>query len=232
MFRARTLTTIKKTGDTGITATGLLTEKLKPELWHEGLLYQLCVVCIAFVAGWLVHTSLDGKRDVEPLDNALAYLFASTQHVSGGFPLRTSIGQQRDNRDGRQMGHARAADGSGPLGFQMRYRASRHSQFPRIGDGYGGVGGKREVSEDSRGQLFLDHRFSKAYRSGLWSAIPDHGIVTQEPSKIGPAFGMLVPAVDKDGRHRAGIRLLELAVPLGSYAVFERGQRHVGSDLT
>ena len=57
----------------------------------------------------------------------------------------------------------------------------------------------------------------KAYRADYGPQFRTKGIVTQVPPKIGPAFGMLVPAVDADGNDRAGIRLPELAVPLATY---------------
>jgi hypothetical protein len=44
-----------------------------------------------------------------------------------------------------------------------------------------------------------------------------NGIITQEPPKVGPAYTVLVPQVDKDGNERTGIQLPELRVPLATY---------------
>ena len=43
------------------------------------------------------------------------------------------------------------------------------------------------------------------------------GIPTRVPAGFGTAFFTLVPAADADGNDRAGIRLPELVVPLGTY---------------
>lgn len=43
------------------------------------------------------------------------------------------------------------------------------------------------------------------------------GIVTLEPPKVGSAFPMMVPAVDRDGNELAGIKMPEVAVPLATY---------------
>ena len=44
-----------------------------------------------------------------------------------------------------------------------------------------------------------------------------NGIITLEPPKMGPAYTVLVPQVDKDGNERTGIQLPELQVPLATY---------------
>ena len=46
----------------------------------------------------------------------------------------------------------------------------------------------------------------------------NRGIVSVEPPEVGPAFTVLVPAVDNDGNARAGIRLPDIAVPLATHA--------------
>lgn len=43
------------------------------------------------------------------------------------------------------------------------------------------------------------------------------GIDEREPPGVGPAYATLVPAVDADGIDRGGVRLPEIAVPLGTY---------------
>ena len=201
----------QKDPHTGIT-DGLLTHKLKPEFWPK-VFYTNSAYEYWGRAASLIHTSLDGKRDVEPLDNARAYLFASTQHGPGGFPPRTSIGQQRDN----------------PMDFKWAMRGLLSaldrwvsdetepppSRFPRIDDG-------TAVSAESMKfpkipGVSYSSLVHKAYRADYGPQFRTKGIVSQEPPKIGPAFGMLVPAVDADGNDRAGIRLPELAVPLATY---------------
>jgi len=45
----------------------------------------------------------------------------------------------------------------------------------------------------------------------------NQGIVDNEPPKVGTAFVGLVPAVDENGNSRAGIRLPQIEVPVGTY---------------
>ena len=44
------------------------------------------------------------------------------------------------------------------------------------------------------------------------------GIADHVPPRAGPAYRTLVPAVDKDGIERAGVRLPEISVPLATYS--------------
>lgn len=64
-----------------------------------------------------------------------------------------------------------------------------------------------EVAGAGRGSF--NHRFAQASRDG-------HQHWNVEPPRLGPVFPALVPAVDPDGKDRAGIRLPEVAVPLAS----------------
>jgi len=67
------------------------------------------------------------------------------------------------------------------------------------------------------GEGSFSTRLHKAYRADYGSRFRGEGIVTRQPPRIGPAFQILVPAVDSDGNERAGIKLPEVAVPLASY---------------
>jgi hypothetical protein len=201
----------QKDPETGIT-DGLLTHKLKPEFWPK-IFYTNSAYEYWGRAASLIHTTLDGKRDVEPLDNTRAYLFSSTQHGPAGFPPKISIGQQRDN----------------PMNFKWAMRGLLSaldrwvadgttpppSQFPRVDDG-SAVSAENMKFPKIPGVSYssLVH---KAYRADYGPEFRTKGIVSQEPPKIGSAFGMLVPAIDADGNDRAGIRLPELEVPLATY---------------
>jgi hypothetical protein len=43
------------------------------------------------------------------------------------------------------------------------------------------------------------------------------GVITVDPPKLGPAYQILLPQVDQDGIDEGGIRLPEVAVPLGTF---------------
>jgi hypothetical protein len=57
----------------------------------------------------------------------------------------------------------------------------------------------------------------EAYRVDYGSQFKSQGIATLEPPRVGRAFTMYVPQVDRDGIDLGGIRLPEVATPLATY---------------
>ena len=94
---------------------GILTHALKREFWPK-IFYTNSAYEYWGRAASLIHTTIDGKRDIELFDNVRVFLFSGTQHGPGSFPPRVSIGQQRANPLDFPLGHARAAAGDEPLG--------------------------------------------------------------------------------------------------------------------
>ncbi len=196
---------------TGMT-DGLQTHRLKPE-FRPKVFYTNSAYEYWGRAASLIHTSLDGTSDIAPLDNARIYLFASTQHGPARFPPKRSQGVQRDN----------------PMDFSWNMRALLKaldrwvaddvappaSRYPRIADGT--LVSAEKLNFPAIPGLKVSTLVHKAYRADYGPDFYTKGIVTQEPPKIGKAFPILVPAVDKDGNDRAGIALPELTVPLATY---------------
>jgi hypothetical protein len=56
-----------------------------------------------------------------------------------------------------------------------------------------------------------------AYPSNYGPDFRTKGIATQEPPEIGTPYPVMVPQVDQDGLDIAGIRMPEIAVPVGTY---------------
>ena len=153
----------------------------------------------------LVHTSVDGTKDLTLPDNVRVYLFAGNQHGPGVFPPTAGAGQQKGN----------------PTDYWWNMRAlfvamdkwvregvaPPASRYPRLADGtlvkaqdvafpeIPGVQSPRTLTAGSRiGNPFV------AGGAGAGTALP-----------------LLVPQVDADGNERSGIRLPEVAVPLATY---------------
>jgi len=166
-------------------------------------------------AASLLHTDVQGQRDIPLPDNVRVYLIAGAQHLGGGPHTRGKCQQPRNVLNDRP-----------PILRAMLVALDRWvsgrgepptSRYPRIADGglvdlatwrrsfpnIPGVG----VPEDYYRPCRLD--FGPRFRS--------EGIADIVPPKMGPAFGALIPAVDSDGNDRAGIRLPDVAVPLGTY---------------
>ncbi|MEW6322263.1 MAG: alpha/beta hydrolase domain-containing protein [Acidobacteriota bacterium] len=215
---------------TGMT-DGLLTHALKPEhrpkIFHTNTSYEYWGR-----AASLIHTSVDGRADVELPANVRGYLLAAGQHGVAAFPPTRTIGQQLNN----------------PLDFRWAMRAllvSMHrwvtdgtappaSALPRVADG-------TLVAPDALAfprlpSVNVATTPHKAYRLDYGPRFRTEGIVTKEPPERGPAFAILVPQVDADGNELAGIRLPELSVPVATYTGWnlfnERsGPTHVVSSM-
>jgi hypothetical protein len=160
----------------------------------------------------LTHVSIDGKRDMPPLDSTRIYLFAGTQHGPAAFPPRVTSGRLPDNpnayswfmRSLLQKLDAWVGDDAAPPASVYPTLTDRtlversQLKFPAIP----GV----DVPVALRGPVRID--FGSKYASD--------GVVA-EPPKVGAAFPVLLPQVDADGNEVAGLRSPELAVPLATY---------------
>ncbi len=165
----------------------------------------------------LLHTDVEGKRDLEPDPNTRLYLIAGTQHLGGSddpgakgvcrHPLNpvkhrgpvlrallTALDRWviDDNAAPPASRHPRLDDGS------LVPVEAFQSQFPDIP----GVAAPDHVYQPRR----LDH-------GPRWES---EGIADEVPPLVGDPYVTLVPAVDADGNEIAGIRLPDIAVPLGT----------------
>ncbi len=164
-------------------------------------------------AASLIHTTIDGKSDVEVPDNVRIYHIAGTQHGPGSFPSRRTIGEQ----PGNTVDYRWAMRGLlGALSDWVRLdREPPPSQYGRIADG-------TLVSAEKLGWpeipgVRFSNKLHKAYRADYGPRFYSQGIVDNQPPKNLGAYPMLVPAVDADGNETAGIRLPLVAVPLATH---------------
>jgi len=168
-------------------------------------------------AGSLTHTSDDGRKDVPMAPTSRLYFLAGTPHSSGVLPsARTtrSQGFQHFTNFAEQRWVARAL----LLDLDAWIRNGNEpppSQYPSIS--------RRELVP------FKDVRFPAApsfpfttYMPQVWRMDygPDYTttkVITKEPPQLGAPYRVLVPQVNADGNDISGIRLPEVAVPLGTY---------------
>jgi hypothetical protein len=169
-------------------------------------------------AASLIHTSVDGQRDVEPYPNERIYHLASGQHGVGRFPPP----------DDSRMPNADAYRGN-PLNFQYTLRALLVRMIDWVWDAsdpppsmYPTIAGGTLVPLDEvafpdlPGVAFprVTHEAYRVNYGPRWS----EGIVDIQPPELGPAFPMLVPQVDRFGNERGGVPTVEIQAPLASYA--------------
>ncbi len=197
--------------ETGIT-DGLLTHaprsEFLPKIFYTNSSYEYWGR-----AASLTHTSVDGKRDVELMDNVRMYLIGGSQHGPGPFPPRINRGQEPSNpMDYKWVLRALlpALDRWATLG-----EAPPPSRYPRIDQGT--LVPPEKLGFPVLPGISLPQRIHKAFRVDYGPRFRTDGIVTQVPPKVGKAFPILVPAVDEDGNEVTGIRLPELSVPLATY---------------
>jgi hypothetical protein len=168
----------------------------------------------------LVHTDVEGKVDVEVPPQVRLYFFAGCQHTPGALPPPPA-----DPNTGGRGRHAFNAVDYAPLlraalvnlDDWMRTGAEPPpSAVPRLRDGTA-VAATSTAPTYARipGAAFPD-RVSAPTRLDFGPEAA-RGIVTELPPKSGAPFPTLVSAVDADGNEVAGIRPVELAVPLGTF---------------
>ena len=179
--------------------------------------------------GALVHTNLEGTRDVDPPDAVRVYAFAGTQHALGGLPL-TDV----DPVDGY-----RGACAFNCLEYRSLLRAvlvnldrwvtdgtpPPPSQHPRIVGGTSVPPAEAAPSLETVPGVKLPHPVRKFTRLDFG---PDPGVPTVIPATVGRDYPCLVSQVDADGNEVAGIRLPLVSVPLATHLGWNRRHADIG----
>ena len=165
-------------------------------------------------AASLLHTDVAGSEDVPLHPRARLYFLAGAQHGNWRFPERSpfqNCGNPLDHRppmralllaldawvseDGAPPDSVYPKLAAGTLGSVEDYRRA----FPKI----------PELAVPS-GNL-------QPPRLDLGPHFANDGIADWQPPKFGPPYVTRVPLPDADGNDLGGIRLPDLAVPLGTY---------------
>ncbi|MHB1081251.1 MAG: alpha/beta hydrolase domain-containing protein [Prosthecobacter sp.] len=164
-------------------------------------------------AASLLHTDVEGRQDIELPPEVRVYLVAGAQHLGAG-DGSPGIGQQPGNtlNDRGPVLRAMLVALDEWVGNGIAPPPSRH---PRIADG---------TLTDLPSWRFpripgvnLPSRYYQPWRLDFGPRFHTEGIADTIPPKIGAPFHTLIPAVDADGNETAGIRLPEVAVPLGTF---------------
>jgi len=167
----------------------------------------------------LIHTDLEGSRDVEPAEFARTYLFAGTQHTPGALPPLSA-----DPNTGDRGRHVFNITDYAPLLRAALINLDRWvsagvepppSAFPRLADG-------TAIEAETTASFFrklpnvtFPDRVIRPHRLDFGPDI-ERGI-PRYPPEVGAAYRTYVSALDGDGNERAGIRPPELAAPLATH---------------
>ena len=211
------------TGAKGSLLAKAIAQKVAPKIFHV-----LSSTEYWARAGSLLHTTVDGIRDVPMASNARLYYFAGTPHSPAPFP-RNQASPSRLQYSGNfndmipafpallQAMHAWIADGSEPP----------PSQYPTIARGTLVPVSKLARPPKVEWPTFVP----ETARVDFGKQFAAKGVIDKQPPERGAAYVLLVPQVDDDGNELGGIRLPHVAVPLATVTGWNRLQpsmEHLG----
>ncbi|HYP15480.1 MAG TPA: alpha/beta hydrolase domain-containing protein [Bryobacteraceae bacterium] len=170
----------------------------------------------------LLHTTLDGSRDVVIPKNIRMYVFAGGQHGPAAFPPpQTGAVNLPNFNDYRWSVRALLA----PLrAWVVSGTEPPPSMYPTIKSGtlvtldryrFNAAQAPREIHTPA----LLD--FGPGY--------PNKGIITTEPPRVLRRFVPLVPQADIEGNDLGGIRMPEVACPIAAYTGWNLRGEEIGS---
>jgi len=202
---------------------GLLTHSGDPKFWPR-IFYTNSSYEYYGRDAALIHSTADGKKDAPLAANTRVYFFAGGQHGPAAFPPPHSNTQNSSNPN--------------PYTWSMRAllvamtswiqnnTAPPASTYPRIAaDQAVGLGA---VQFPKIPGVAFPTRTTRAWHVDYGPQFAK-GIVTQEPPKLGAAFPLLVPQVDRDGNDVSGIRMPEVQVPLATYTGWNLRTQEIGA---
>jgi hypothetical protein len=166
-------------------------------------------------AAALIHVSADGKHDAPVSDKVRIYHLTGLQHFPGPFPPAKGtadlLGQEPESPlPVRYFWRSMIANMDAWIRSNTPPPAS---DYPHLSDGtlvplarysFPHLPGVNTPHESNAGQR-LD--FGPDWQ---------RGIVALQPPRVGSAFPVLVPQVDRDGNEQDGVRLPEITVPLAT----------------
>ena len=165
-------------------------------------------------AGSLTHTSDEGGKDAPLAGTSRLYFLAGTPHSSGQLGGPRGVAYRHFTNFAQQRWVSRAL----LLDLDAWVRQDTEpppSEYPSIAKG------ELVPLEKVRFPAAPSFPFA-AYMPQVWRM--DYGpqyaaakVITVEPPRIGAPYPILVPQVNADGNDVSGIRLAEVAVPLGTY---------------
>lgn len=167
----------------------------------------------------LIHTDAEGKRDVEPAAFARNYLFAGTQHTPGAIPPPESDA----NTGSRGVHRFNVTDYAALLRAALvnvdRWvsagAAPPASAFPRLADGTAVTAESLAAAFRKIPGVTFPERIVHPPRLDF-GPDTERGVVVYPP-QVGAPYTTYVSAVDADGNETAGVKPVEVAVPLAAH---------------
>jgi hypothetical protein len=209
-----------ETGQTGSILAAAEKSNVVPKIFYTNGSYEYWGR-----AASLIHTTPDGKQDAPLAPDTRIYYLTGTQHGPGNFPPRRGATQNDPNvNDYRYMMRALLVSMNN---WVTTSAAPPASQYPRISKDQL-VSMKAVQFPKIPGVQFPLYQHT-AWRADFGPEFASKVIVTIDPPKLGKPFPVLVPQVNMDGNETAGIRMPEIAVPLGTYTGWNMRDAKIGA---
>jgi len=168
----------------------------------------------------LVHSDVDGTRDVAPHPQTRLYLFAGCQHTPGTLPPPDA-----DPNTGSRGLHTFNVVDYSPLLRAVLVNLDRWvtdgaeppaSAVPRLDDGTGVAAETTRASFTRIPGVRFPDRIERPRRLDFGPEV-GRGLIHELPPKVGAPFVSFVPSIDADGNDIPGIRPVELLAPLATF---------------
>lgn len=185
-------------------------------------------------AAALLHTSVDGTGDVDPYPNERIYHLASAQHFFRGFP--GTLGERLPGADAYRGSPVNLLGNLRALLPRMKEWVwdeglPPDSRYPHFADGT--LVSIEALSFPDVPGVEVPRVIHTAYRADYGPRWHE-GVVVRQPPRLGAPFVPRVSQVDEFGNEVAGVRNVEVRVPLATYAPWNLRTGYPGatSELT
>jgi len=165
-------------------------------------------------AGSLTHTRGDGRADVPLGARSRLYFLSGTAHSTGPFPPQqgASLRHYANFAEQRWVTRALVLDldawvRSGTEPPKSIYPSATKKQLVA----------REEVRFPNIPMLPFPDYMPQVWSMNYGPEFGARGIISIEPPALGAQYPVLVPQVDADGNDIGGVRLPEVAAPLGTY---------------
>ena len=166
-------------------------------------------------AGSLTHTTEDGLSDAPLAATSRLYFLAGTPHSMGGLPLTKGRDQYRQFVNFAEQRWVTRALLVALDAWTRGDREPPSSQYPSVSKGE--LVPLEEVHFPKVPSFPFTTYMPRVWRMDYGPQYNTTRVISIEPPKTGEPYRVLVPQVNTDGNDVAGVRLPELAVPLGTY---------------
>jgi len=165
-------------------------------------------------AGSLTYTSVDGARELPFSPNSRLYFFPGTPHSHGPFPPSRQRGAYSNFSNFASSGWSFRALLLDLDDWIAKATTPPGSAYPHLGRE---LVSREHVTFPSIPGVEFPAWMPRNWRMDFGPEFPAKGIISIEPPKLGDAYRILVPQVNRDGIDLGGVRIPEIAVPLGTF---------------